>query len=437
MNGLLTAARSKVDQAEMYWARRRRIDVLYRDYTLDRVSLDDLSSVSLRVIDDGRLGVSFGVTPDQREMIDQAKAAAAHGGRSVFDLAPAAEVADVDSFSDESSRLRSEDIVKLCEGIKELVQRRRPDISLMITARVEATTLAVETTQGACGEHRRTVTSVAFGAPVKGAGTGVYKAVSSVQPLDVPEALIEEFLEWYSWTETVSVPATGRLPVILSPEASFLFALPLCAGISGDAVARKTSPVFDRVGEIVVGDALTVRDEPLLAGSPFSRPFDDEGVPCTPRTLVEKGVLRGLLADRFSGAKLGTGSTGNGHKRELFRSGTEVPVHPWPTHLVIDPGEGTLAEMVARTENGVLLYSGMGFHSGNYPQGQFAVQGVGFHVLDGKVVGRLEGTMVAGSIYQDFLDVAVSGERREVDGLGGPVLAPYLRVGGLQVAGRP
>ena len=79
--------------------------------------------------------------------------------------------------------------------------------------------------------------------------------------------------------------------------------------------------------------------------------------------------------------------------------------------------------------------SRMGFHSGNYPQGQFAVQGIGFHIKGGRIVGRLERTMVSGNIYQDFLDAEPSLERREVDGLGGPILAPYLFVDALDIAG--
>jgi len=435
MNRLLAEARKIADQAELYWERVKTIDVLYRDYNLDRVSLTDLSSVSLRAIVDGRLGVSFGVSPNRQELVREAAAAAAHGGSAGFDFAPSADYPQVRNASDATDGQTAAELIDVCERIKERVQRERPDISLMISAHTQVRTLDVGTTCGAEASHRATASSVGFGAPIKGAGTGIYKSASSVDPIHDLEPLIEEFLEWYGWTEEASAPRTGRMPVLLAPEAAFLFALPLCAGISGAAVARKTSPIFDRVDEPIIGDGLTVRDEPLRDGDPASRPFDDEGVPCSPRCLVERGVLRGLLVDQYAGAKLGAASTGNGYKRELFRSGTEVPIHTWPTHLTIDAGTRSFRDMLTEMEEGILLIGGMGFHSGNYPQGQFAVQGIGFHVVRGRVVGRLERTMVAGNIYQDFLDADVSEERREVDSLGGPILTPYLRVDGLQVAG--
>ncbi|UCF10147.1 MAG: TldD/PmbA family protein, partial [Candidatus Bipolaricaulota bacterium] len=296
-------------------------------------------------------------------------------------------------------------------------------------------TLRVETTRGADAEHRRTACTVRFGAPIKGAGTGVYKSLSTTEPIVDTDAAIEEFLEWYRWTETATTPATGRLPVVLAPEAAFLLVIPLCAGLSGVAVARETSPIFDRMGEPVLGDRLTVHDEATLHGSPVSRRFDDEGNACASRPLIENGILRGWLCDQYAAAKLGCDSTGNGFKRGLFQSGTEAPVSPWPAHVTIDGGERGARELISEIEEGILLVGGMGFHSGNFPQGQFAVQAVGFRITGGKIVGRLERTMVAGNIYQDFLDVEASRERHEVDVLGGPILAPYLRVEALDVAG--
>jgi PmbA protein len=435
MNALLDAARKKADQAELYWADEKLVDVLYRDYRLDRVNLSELSSVSLRVIADGRLGVAYGVTPQQEGLLDAAVDAAAHGQAVDFGFAPAADYPEVRNADERTRQQTSAELVGVCEAIKQRIQAKRPDISLMIRAQARAINRTVGTSHGADGVHASTASTVGFGAPIKGAGTGIYKSAFAVEPLRDVDALVDEFLTWYGWTATSSVPRTGHLPVILAPEAAFLFTIPLCAGISGASVARKTSPVFDRLDEPILGDALTVRDEPLRDGDPSSRPFDDEGVACWPRCLVEAGVLRGRLTDQYSAAKLGEDSSGNGYKRELFRSGTEVPVNTWPTHLTIDAGERPLSALLQEMDEGILLIGGMGFHSGNYPQGQFAVQAVGFHVVNGAVVGRLERTMVAGNIYQDFLDAELSIERRAVDSLGGPLLVPYIRASALQVAG--
>jgi len=104
--------------------------------------------------------------------------------------------------------------------------------------------------------------------------------------------------------------------------------------------------------------------------------------------------------------------------------------------LVVEPGDSSFDEMVADLDEGLVLLGGLGFHSGNYPQGQFSVQAVGFHVQGGRVVGRLENTMVSADIYTDLANVrAVSREQRRSFGMLG-ALAPYVLVDGLQVTGR-
>ena len=93
---------------------------------------------------------------------------------------------------------------------------------------------------------------------------------------------------------------------------------------------------------------------------------------------------------------------------------------------------------VKELQEGLLVTDGMGFHSGDSPQGQFADQAVGYHVVDGKVIGRLDKAMVTGSIYEDLHRVrAVSRERqRVVAGLLAAGAAPYVLVDSLQVSGK-
>jgi len=167
-----------------------------------------------------------------------------------------------------------------------MIAEERPEIPLFIVAGATKRDLVVETTAGAAGRDTSTRVTLGFGAPIK-----------SVSPLDLDPALIDEFLEWYGWTENKSTPKTGRLPIILAPEAAYLFLLPLAAGLSGEAVEKGTSPLIDKIGERIVSERLTVIDDPLRDGDPGSRPFDDEGVPCRRRPLLDAGVLTDYLTD--------------------------------------------------------------------------------------------------------------------------------------------
>jgi PmbA protein len=437
MTDAIERARGQVDHAELYWKRERILSVSYENGQLQHVAEDDISSVALRVIDRGRVGATFGVRPDDASLVDQAKQAASHGEAAAFSFAPAAEIPKVETYDDRVARLTAEDLVALCDSVRDAAHRAQPDAALFVRATAATVRRVVQTTAGADAASDSTRLVLAFGAPIRGVGVGVAKSHAAVQPFPPPLDLVAEFDEWYGWTKTSSTPETGRLPVIFAPEASFLYLLPLWAGLAGGAIEKKTSPLTGRIGEAILSPRLTLLDDPLCANNPASRPFDDEGVPCRRRTLVEAGVLRDVFLDLRSAAALGLASTGNGLKRELFTAGTEVKATPWAINWIVTPGSSSLADMISGLDEGLLVTGGIGFHSGNYPQGAFSVQALGFHIRSGRVVGRLDRTMLSGNLYTDFLRVSALSEdqRKTFSSMLGGGVAPYVLVDSMQVAG--
>ncbi len=437
MHALIEQARKTVDQAELYWRRRRTLTVGYQNYALQQVEENDLSSVALRAIDDGKLGNAYGIFPDVNGLIDDAKASAGYGDRATFSFAPAASYPTVETYDEQTAQLTSQDLIDVCETIKGRIHKALPDIPFGIRCQAETSDLLVESSEGAAGESRSTGFGIVFGASFRGVGTRILKGERSISPFDVGGSLIDEFIEWYRWGEDTSTPSTGRMPVILAPEAAFLVLLPLLMGVSGDLVSKKTSPLLDRIGEPIFSERLTVIDDPLASGDPNGRPFDDEGVPCAAKPIVEKGVLKDYILDLRSAAALDRSSNGNGFKRALFGGGAEASPTPWFANPQIEAGDESWRDLVSGLKEGLLITSGMGFHSGNYPQGQFAVQAVGYHIIDGAVVGRLDKTMISGDIYKDLQNVrAVSRECRPgVGSLLSAGKAPYILLDSLQVAG--
>jgi len=435
MHELIKNAKGKVDQAELYWKRTHSIDVSYENNQLQEIAEDDLSSVAVRVIHEGKLGSTFAVSPEQEGLVEQAKTAAANGDKATFSFAPDGDYARVEPPNTETAKLTSEDLVSLCETTRDAIQSKRDDLALSISAQMEKESLSIETTEGAQAHHETAQSVLVISAPIKGAGIGVYKLGVSTQPQTTPTGLIDEFLEWYGWTGKTSTPATGRMPVLFAPEASFLYLLPLWAGLEGNAIEKKTSPIVDRTGEPILSENLTILEDSVSPGGVGARPFDDEGVPCRRRPVVENGVLKGFLLDQRTATAIGQTSTGNASKRELFGGGTETKPSPWPLRWEIPAGTKSYRNIMAGLDEALLVYYGMGFHSGNYPQGQFSIQAIGFHIKGGEVVGRLENTMISANIYEDFKNVsAISAERGHPLGFINGVI-PYVLVDSIQVAG--
>ena len=78
--------------------------------------------------------------------------------------------------------------------------------------------------------------------------------------------------------------------------------------------------------------------------------FDDEAVPARSEPIVEAGVLRGFLTSRETAARLGAG--GGGSMRA--ESWSRMPLVRM-TNLNLEPGEGTLEELVADVDDGLYM----------------------------------------------------------------------------------
>lgn len=97
-------------------------------------------------------------------------------------------------------------------------------------------------------------------------------------------------------------------------------------------------------------DIVTVTSDPSAIGGLGSYGFDDEGVPAAPVALIKNGILTDYLSSRESAARLGTASSG----AMRAESWINLPLVRM-TNINLSPGKGTLDEMIAETDRGVLI----------------------------------------------------------------------------------
>ncbi|MBT7790180.1 MAG: TldD/PmbA family protein [Calditrichaeota bacterium] len=140
----------------------------------------------------------------------------------------------------------------------------------------------------------------------------------------------------------------GAYTVVFEPAAVADFLLFLgWEGLNGLSFVEGRSCFSDRVGDRIVGKNITLRDDfthPLTPGTPF----DFEGCAKSPVTLIEKGVFKTTVHDRRTALKAGVESTGH----SMPQPDTYGPM---PLNIVMSPGDSSLEEMIASTENGLLV----------------------------------------------------------------------------------
>jgi PmbA protein len=197
------------------------------------------------------------------------------------------------------------------------------------------------------------------------------------------------------------------MPVVFRPQATCSLLYPLLVGASHDSLAKDITPLQDKVGKKVFSELVTITDDPTIHYGRRSFPSDDEGVHTTRKVIVERGVFKNFIFDPDSAARTGRKSTGHGFKEEMFAAGIEVPPNPRFTSLIKTPGEGNFDYWISEMKEGIIVGDLLGFHSGNLTQGEFSMNvGVGFYVNKGNIRGRVIDAMVAGNIYEDFLNTS-------------------------------
>jgi PmbA protein len=433
----ISQTRAVVDQAELYATRRRVIQVRFAEGALDLVAHRDTSACALRVIADGKLGASFAEAPSKR-LLDDARETAAFGQPAQFSFAPEQTYEAPPPFDPATGELTAGDLIDVAVDVRDRIARAAPDAVVSLVCEAESGRRSVETTGGAAADEPFSRVTLGVRVPFASGGTGVGATARrfSPGPAVVADAWLDGLLERRDWGQAASVPESGRWPVLLMPYASSLLTLTLATCLSSDSVAKGASPLAAKLGERILSERLTIREDPAHQESPYARSFDDEGVAVRPRTIIDRGTLTGFLTDLRGAAELGQAPTGNAARRTMFSEKIEDAPTPGWLGAIIEPGEPSWRTLLGEIEEGILVTRMSGLHSSNLLQGQYAVHVDGFHVRGGKPIGYLERTMLAGNVFEDFVTLrGISCEceptaRKEMEVAG---LAPYMLLDSAQV----
>lgn len=211
-------------------------------------------------------------------------------------------------------------------------------------------------------------------------------------------------------------------------------------GLEADLAMEGLSCYKGMIGERVASSLITVVDDPTLPHKRGTYAFDDEGVAAQRTVLVENGVLRGYLFDRFHALKHGTKSTGNG-RRESFRF---KPI-PRMSNTLILPGKEDPEKIISSVEDGVLVTK-MGGGEVDTVTGDFVFEIQEGYIIKGGGKGEMiknatlmgNGPRVLREIDMVGWDLGFGLGTCGKDGQGVPVsdAQPTLRIPELTIGGR-
>jgi PmbA protein len=294
--------------------------------------------------------------------------------------------------------------------------------------------VAIASSSGPAGEYESTscyayLQALADGEEGRetGLGDGLARGPVGLDPAAVGREGAERATEMIG----SSKPPSRSCPVVLDPTvaASFVGLLGRAAG--ADAVQRGRSPLAERLGDEVAGEALVLHDDGLDPGGFAAAPIDAEGTPRRRTALIEGGRLRTFLHDSYTARRGGAASTGN-----AGRSGYRAPPGVSASNLVVGPGEASLEQLLREAGEGVYVNDVAGLHSGVNPvTGVFSVGASGRTISGGELAGPLREFTIASDLISMLRAVrAVGSEPRWVP-FGDSVSTPALLIGEMTISG--
>ena len=216
-------------------------------------------------------------------------------------------------------------------------------------------------------------------------------------------------------------PATMRVPVIFERDVAAAVLADVFAALNAANVALGNSWLADRVGDRIGNERVTLIDDGRLRGGLGTSPFDGEGTPTRETVAIERGVLRTYLSDVYWGRRLGIASTANA-------SGTGGVA---ANNFYLAPGSGTLDDLVASTERGVLVLDTIGFAT-EYASGTYSRGARGIYIENGAPQFPIDEFTIA-STFGDMLAGidGIAGDLR----FDGTIVSPSFRVAEMTISG--
>ncbi|WP_106831260.1 TldD/PmbA family protein [Parabacteroides pacaensis] len=174
--------------------------------------------------------------------------------------------------------------------------------------------------------------------------------------------------------------ASGKYTMVVDPLNSAQISSPLLEALYGSSLQQKNSFLIDKLEQKVIGDKVTIWDEPHLVKSSGARYFDNEGVATERRPIFENGILKTYFIDTYYARKMDT-----------------EPTISNPSILTMQSGNKNTDELVAGLDKGILI---TGFNGGNSNSttGDFSYGIEGFLIEKGKLTQPISEMNITGNM---------------------------------------
>ena len=246
--------------------------------------------------------------------------------------------------------------------------------------------------------------------------------------------------------QAVTMAGAGYCPAGVMPVAiengfgGVIFHEACGHSLEASQVAYGQSEFSGKLGQLIANPKVTAIDDGTIPNAWGSINIDDEGTPAKRNVLIENGVLKSYMIDKFNGRRMGMASTGSSRRQSYAYTPTSRM-----TNTYIAPGQDKNEDIIGSIEYGLYAAS-MGGGSVNPTTGEFnfAVN-EGYIIRNGVICEPVRGASLVGKGSDCIKNIDMVGTDMEMaQGMCGSssgsvptnVGQPLIRVSSITVGGR-
>ena len=407
------------EQVEAFVARGGDTDVRIYQGAVEHFVSAQSEGVGIRVISGGRTGFAYAGTLDESaiaEVLAEARDNVQFGEPDEY--AALAEpdgitVTEQSLWNDELADYPTDDKINLAKQLEQLTSGRDARV------RVDDSNYA--------DAHGESAVASTTGIRMSGRENGCYVSVSTLaddgegddaetqtgfgfsvgrSPLEFDlDKAAREASERATRLLGATKPASKRTTVVLDPMVTAQFLGVISSTLNGEAVVKGRSLFAERLGDEVAAPLVTLIDDPTNPRAYSSTDVDGEGLAARRNVLIQDGVLKQFVHNTYSARRAGTVSTGN-----ATRGGFAGTPGVGCLAMSLVPGTRSQAELVSDIDDGLLVQSVQGLHSGVNPvSGDFSTGAAGLLIVNGDVGAPVREFTIASTLQRMLLDIVEIG----------------------------
>ncbi|MBE6507287.1 MAG: TldD/PmbA family protein [Methanocorpusculum parvum] len=423
IDAILRQGKSLADEVEVYVSRYEDLSLEQRQMAVSSVFEHAGQNIYIRVVKDGKIGVS--ATSDPTRIADCMKAAVSSANLSDAiagwdGLSRKTEIANGPDPFDESLEISadvaSEYLERMNAGAETYKEARV--VTAGVTLLKGASILA--NSNGVWLERKFTDISLGIDAICEGS-TGYDGDSAPFASRLNPEKIGEQTAFYATASRGGEMIESKKYDVVFSENVVDSLVLELFSdAVNGRNVITGKSIYANALGEMVANPKISLTDSPMAEAGDSWRRFDTEGTPTKQFDIVRDGVLTSFLYDKKTAAQAKTQTTGN-----ALRAGNGTTTISPHCLTISAPTEDVLSRPC------LFVKEVIGAHTANPLTGEFSVEVANAFLAEGgKLLRPVKKAMLAGNVF-DILkgDITISETAKAFSG----ALVPQMRIPDLQV----